>query len=175
MKQGVIKGMLDLCPFELIHEVAGGALSSRDRMLAAAEMGIPTVVGPGAMSVFTMCSLDMPTYAAQGRFTVEHNEILGTAMPTPDEMAKAATLMAERLNKSKGPVAVVIPTQGFHHYDMKGKMYDAPEGRKAFTEALQSKLRPDIEQIILDCHINDKEYADKVLEIALRLFKDIPR
>ena len=73
-------------------------------------------------------------------------------------MGHMARIMASRLTRSKGPVAVVVPTKGFFDPDnVEGYFYD-PGGRKAFIDA----LRPDIEFISLDCHINDPEYADKV-------------
>ncbi len=173
IRQGVIKGMLDLCPFELTHEIAGGSCASPGRMEAAVEMGIPHVVSPGAIGVFTMNAIDMPKFAAQGRFTIEHNEILGTAKPTMEEMVETANVMASKLNKSSGPVAVMIPEQGFFIYDSPDKMYHNPEGRKAFIETLRNNIRSDIEVNYLDCHINDTEYAEKTLEVALRLFKGI--
>lgn len=122
-----------------------------------------------------MPTAEMPRWAAQGRFTVPHNEILGTAKMTIEEMVESSKLMASRLNKSTGSVAVVVPAQGFHHYDRSEKMYDNPEGRKAFIEVMRSHLKPGIELLILDCHINDDEYTDKVMEVALRLFGGISK
>jgi hypothetical protein len=122
-----------------------------------------------------MPTADIPKWAAQGRFTVPHNEILGTAKMTIEEMIQSSKLMASRLNTSTGPVAVLVPSQGFHHYDRTDKMYDNPEGRKAFTDIMQSHLKPNIELHILDCHINDAEFTEKVMEIALRLFNGISR
>jgi uncharacterized protein (UPF0261 family) len=173
IRQGVIKGFLDLCPFELPHEVAGASCNSTHRMEAASETGIPQIVSPGMWGLFTMPTADMPRWAAEGRFTVPHNEILGTAKMTLDEMVASSKLMASRLNKSSGPVAVVVPAQGFHHYDRIGKMYDNPEGREAFMEVMRSHLKPAIELHILDCHINDSEYTDRIMALAKRLFGGI--
>lgn len=175
IRQGVIKGFLDLCPFEITHEIAGGSCNSRDRMQAAAEVGIPQIVSPGMWGLFTMPTADMARFAAQGRFTVPHNEILGTARMNFEEMVESSKLMASRLNKSTGPVTVVVPAQGFHHYDRPDKMYDNPEGRRAFIEIMKSHLKPNIELIILDCHINDQEFTERVMEVAFRLFNGISR
>lgn len=175
IRQGVIKGFLDLCPFELPHEVAGASCNSTNRMEAASEMGIPQIVSPGMWGLFTMPTADMQRWAAQGRFTVPHNEILGTAKMTIEEMIESSKLMASRLNRSKGPVAVLVPAQGFHHYDRADKMYDNPEGRRAFLEIMRSHLKPNIELHVLDCHINDNEFADEVIELASRLFAGISR
>jgi len=54
-------------------------------------------------------------------------------------------------------------------------MYDNPEGRKAFIECMRSHLKSAIELHILDCHINDVEYTEKVMELALRLFSGISK
>ncbi|OPY76261.1 MAG: hypothetical protein A4E63_00169 [Syntrophorhabdus sp. PtaU1.Bin050] len=177
IRQGVIKGFLDLCPFEITHEIVGplAAISSRNRMDAAAEAGIPQVVTPGVFGGFTYNPRFTEKFSEEGRFVIPHNEILGTGKLSVAEMEESALVMASRLNKAKGPVVVVVPTQGLHHYDAPDKMYYFPEGRKVLIEVLTKNLRPDIEQIILDCHINDKEYSDKVIEAALRLFKGIPR
>jgi uncharacterized protein (UPF0261 family) len=173
IRQGVVKGMIDLCPFELLHEITGGACHSRNRLKAAAEMGVPTIVAPGSIGVFTMNTLQMPEYKKQGRFTIEHNEILGTAKPTIEEMIKTAELMCTRLNDSKGKVAVLVPSQGFFNYDQKGKMYYNPEGRSAFINVLKEKLDPKINLEILDCHWEDLEFMVRLGELCVEYFADI--
>ena len=173
IRQGVVKGMIDLCPFELLHEITGGACHSRNRLEAAAEMGVPTIVAPGSIGVFTMNTLQMPEYKKQGRFTIEHNEILGTAKPTIEEMIKTAELMCTRLNASKGKVAVLVPSQGFFNYDQKGKMYYNPEGRAAFINVLKEKLDPKINLEILDCHWEDLEFMVRLGELCVEYFADI--
>lgn len=173
IRQGVVKGIVDLCSFEILHEVTGGACHSRNRLEAAAEMGIPAIVAPGAMGVFTMNTLQMPGFKDQGRFTVEHNEILGTAKPTVDEMIKTAEIMCSRLNKSKGKVAFVVPKRGFYNYDKEGKMYYNPEGRAAFIKVLQENLNPSIQLEILDCHWEDLEFTVRVGELCVEYFADI--
>lgn len=173
IRQGVIKGMIDLCPFELLHEITGGACHSRNRLTAAAETGIPAIVAPGAIGVFTMNTLQMPAYKKQGRFTIEHNEILGTAKPTIEEMIQTAELMCSRLNVSKGKVAVVVPRDGFFPYDKEGKMYFNPEGRTAFINVLKEKLDPKINLEILDCHWDDLEFMVRIAELCVEYFAEI--
>ena len=173
IRQGVVKGMIDLCPFELLHEITGGACHSRNRLKAAAEMGVPTIVAPGSIGVFTMNTLQMPEYKKQGRFTIEHNEILGTAKPTIEEMIKTAELMCERLNASTGKVAVLVPSQGFFNYDQKGKMYYNPEGRSAFINVLKEKMDPKVNLEILDCHWEDLEFMVRLGELCVEYFADI--
>jgi uncharacterized protein (UPF0261 family) len=86
-------------------------------------------------------------------------------------MAETGKVIASRLNRSRGPVAVVIPERGFMEYDRPGGKLYYPEGRKAFIDALRDQLSPNIEFISMDCHINDSAYSEKVADTALRLFK----
>lgn len=173
VRQGVIKGMMDLCHFEILHEIVGAPCHSKDRLMAAVEMGIPLIVTPNTMGVFTMKTSEMPSYQAQGRVAVEHNEMVGTAMPTTEEMVKAAEITCSRLNQSTGKVAYVVPKRGFFPYDNEGKMYYNPEGRAAYINVLEQNLKPEINLEVLDCHWDDKQFEDRLCELSLEYFADI--
>jgi uncharacterized protein (UPF0261 family) len=100
-----------------------------------------------------------------------HNEIASGIQASVEEMVDVAKIIARKLNRSYGPVIMVIPEQGFFGYDSPGQPLYYPDGRKAFIETLQENLRPEIEFIRMNCHINDPEYAERVSDIALKLFK----
>ncbi len=169
--EGKVDGVLDLCPLELLTELCGGLCCSPGRVEAAARKGIPQVVGPGGLGFFPWGSLkDLPE-RFKGRLTFTHNEIASGIQASITEMAELAKIMASKLNGSRAPVTVIIPERGFLEYDRPGDRLYYPEGRKIFTDTLRELLNPDVEFISLDCHINDTEYAEKVTEVALRLFK----
>jgi uncharacterized protein (UPF0261 family) len=168
---GEVLGVLDLCPMEVMTEHCKGLICAVDRMDAAAKTGIPQVVGPGGIGVFPWGSLnDMPE-RFKGRQAKAHNDIIVAVQASLEEMAAVAEIMAQKLNRSQGPVTVIIPEKGFFVYDRPGQPFDYPEGRKAFVETLQANLRPEIPFIRINCHINDSEYAKTVTDVALRLFK----
>jgi uncharacterized protein (UPF0261 family) len=170
--EGKVDGVLDLCPQELLSEIAGGHCCSPGRMEAASRNGIPQVVGPGGLGFFPSGALkDLPE-KFKGRFTFSHNEIATGIQATTEEMTELAKTMASKLNSSRGPVAVIIPERGFLEYDRPGDRLHYPEGRRIFVDTLGDYLSPDIEFIKMDCHINDPEYAETVTEAALKLFKD---
>jgi len=168
---GTVSGLLDLCPQEVMTEHCKGLLNSPGRMEAAARMGIPQIVGPGGIGFFPAGSSGGLPERFKGRLTKPHNDISSGVQASVEEMVAVAKIMAEKLNRSHGPVIVVIPEQGFFVYDSPGQPLYYPDGRKAFIETLQEDLRPGIEFIRMDCHINDPEYAKKVADLALRLFK----
>jgi uncharacterized protein (UPF0261 family) len=171
IEAGEVHGLLDLCPMEVMTEHCKGLVCAVGRMDAAAKTGIPQVVGPGGIGVFPWGSLkDMPG-RFKGRQVKAHNEIITAVQASKEEMAAVAKIMAGKLNRSQGPVTVIIPEKGFFVYDSPGQSFDYPEGRKAFVETLQANLRPEIPLIRINCHINESEYATTVTDVALRLFK----
>jgi uncharacterized protein (UPF0261 family) len=171
IREGKVHGLLDLCPQELLTELCGGQCHSPGRMEAAAQTGIPQIVGPGGLGFFPHGSLkDLPE-KFKGRLTFAHNEIASGIQATVEEMAELAKIMASKLNVSRGPVVVIIPEKGFLEYDRPGDRLYYPEGRKIFADTLGKNLNSGIEFISMDCHINDPAYAERVTEIALTLFK----
>jgi len=171
IREGKVHGLLDLCPQEVLAEVCGGPLCSPGRVKAAAEKGIPQVVGAGGIGFFPFGALkDLPE-RFEGRLTFAHNEIASGIQASIEEMAGTAKVIASRLNKSRGPVVVVIPERGFMEYDRPGGKLYYPEGRKAFIDTLRNNLSPQVEFVSMDCHINDSAYSEKVVNTALRLFK----
>jgi len=171
IETGAINGLLDLCPQEVMTEYCRGLLNSPGRMEAAARKGIPQIVGPGGIGFFPAGSADGLSERFKGRKSKPHNDISSGVQASLEEMIAVAKIMAEKLNRSRGPVIVVIPEQGFFVYDSPDQPLYYPDGRKAFIETLQENLRPGIEFIKMDCHINDAEYAKKVADLALEVFK----
>jgi uncharacterized protein (UPF0261 family) len=171
IREGKVHGVLDLCPQEVLAEVSRGPLCSPGRVTAASERGIPQVIGPGGLGFFPFGALkDLPE-KFRGRKTFAHNEIASGIQASLEEMAGTAKVIASKVNRSRGPVVVIIPERGFMEYDRPGGKLHYPEGRKAFIDALRESLSPDIEFVLMDCHINDPAYAERVTDTALRLFK----
>jgi uncharacterized protein (UPF0261 family) len=171
IREGKVHGLLDLCPQEVLSELCGGPCCSPGRVEAAGEMGIPQVIGPGGLGFFPWGSLkDLPE-RFKGRLTFAHNEIASGIQASVEEMAGAAKIIASKVNRSRGPVVVVIPERGFMEYDRPGGKLHYPEGRKAFIDTLRGDLGPHIKFVGMDCHINDSAYAERVTETALRLFR----
>ena len=170
IREGKVRGVLDLCPQGVLAEIAGGSCSP-GRLEAASEKGIPQILGPGGLGFFSFGALKNLPERFKGRLTFAHNEIASGIQGTVEEMAETGKVIASRLNRSRGPVAVVIPEGGFMEYDRPGGKLYYPEGRKAFIEALRGHLSPRIEFISMDCHINDSVYSEIVTDTDLRLFR----
>jgi uncharacterized protein (UPF0261 family) len=80
-------------------------------------------------------------------------------------LRRVAQVMAERLNRARGPVKVLLPLRGWSKADKEGgPLYD-PEGNWAFGEELRRHLKPEIEVIEVDAHINEPLYAETAVAL----------
>lgn len=164
---GLIDVALDLSLVELVDFVNGGATSSgKERLKAAAKKGIPQIVAAGGIGHFFWFSGQPLPPAFQDRKHHRHNQLLTIVVAEKNDKAKVGELVAERLNRAKGPTAVVVPMKGWIEGDRHPKSpFHDKEGGWAFSKALKAKINPDIEVIELDSHINDAIFCDVVLKL----------
>jgi uncharacterized protein (UPF0261 family) len=81
---------------------------------------------------------------------------------SPQELHDIGKIVAEKLNRAKGPTQVFIPLRGFSYPDRENLPHWEPEGNQAFIDSLKDNLLPPIPVTELDAHINDPEFIDPV-------------
>ncbi len=156
---GLFDGILDYTTHELTDElVGGGHRAGPNRLEAAGKMGIPQVVAPGSVDFIIGGSESTLPEKWKTRNYVVHNSFITLIRANREEMRRVGEIMAEKLNRAKGPTVMMIPLKGFSYHNKVGdKLYDE-EGNQAFIHSLKSKLRNiDVKEI--DAHINDPEFA----------------
>ena len=89
------------------------------------------------------------------------------------EMAEVGKVMAEKLNKAKGPTAVILPLKGLSILDKVVEEFDDPESNNAFFESLSENLNPEIEIERVDAHITDGLFAEEAAKMLSRLMRSI--
>lgn len=163
ISQGMINAVLDMTLHEITSEILGGyCAGSNNRLEAAASAGIPQVLVPGA--------IDMIDYGTDpdGKPAREvacrdkryfHNSSIVHAKVTREEIIQAAELVATRVNKSIGPVTVLLPRQGFCQNGAPGAPLHDPSVDYAFIDTLKAKLAPKIKVVEADYNINDSAFA----------------
>jgi uncharacterized protein (UPF0261 family) len=172
ISDGYITGVLDITITELADELVGGVLSAGPhRMEAASRNGIPQVIVPGAIDMVNFG----PPYTVPDRFKGRRFYQWGTHSPTASlmrttvsENARLGQIVANKINLSKGPVSVVIPTRGFSELDRKGEPFYDPEADRAFVSNLRKNLRQGVHVTEKDDHINDEEFAACIASILMK-------
>jgi len=165
---GLIDGVLDLTTHELVGEVFGDdiyAPTQPGRLEAAGRRGIPQVVAPGGIEYF--CFGPMETVPAKylGRATHHHNPYNMNVRATREEMEKLGQAVAEKLNGARGPVAFILPLQGWSIVGAPGGLLYDPEANSGFIDALKAHLSPKVRLVEMDTVINDPAVADRAVEI----------
>jgi uncharacterized protein (UPF0261 family) len=90
------------------------------------------------------------------------------------ESQRLGRLVALKLNKARGPVAVLLPTRGFSAYDRRGKPFFYPRADAAFIRVLRQYLAPAVEVREFNCHINDDEFGRAAAWKLLELLRGAP-
>jgi uncharacterized protein (UPF0261 family) len=170
VQEGLIDGLLDISIHEVVDILFDGDYDAgQDRLEVAGRMGIPQVVAPGSID-FIACGdpAKLPD-RFKGRKMHVHNPAICCVRANADELRATGQVVAEKLNQARGPVAVVIPRLGFSSFDEEGGVFWEPETDRAFAPALKASLKPEIEVIEVEAHINDPLFAETMVEVLDRL------
>ena len=175
IRSGAFKGVLDLNLHEIGDRYVDGlhAAIREDRLEAAGALGLPQVVVPGSINYTVQGPTETLSAEMRGRKMIVHNSYLTLVRLNTDELEQVGRLVAEKLNRAKGPVRVFIPLQGFSFPDRTNLPHWDPEGNQAFIDALKADLDAGIPLTELDAHINDPEFIDPVVEEFLSIMNDL--
>jgi uncharacterized protein (UPF0261 family) len=173
IREGAFKGVLDLNLHEVGDRWFGGLHGAirQDRLEAAAETGVPQVVAPGSIDYTVQGPLDSLSAEMKRRKYFAHGPSHTLVKLLPGELKEVGRLVAEKLNRARGPIKIFIPLRGFCLPDREGWSNWDPEADRAFIDALKETIRPTIPVVELDAHINDPEFIDPVVDEFLAMMK----
>ncbi len=167
---GYVAGVADMTTTEWCDEVVGGVLSAGpDRLTAAGKAGIPQVVSCGALDMVNFRALHTVPEPFRGRALYRHNPNVTLMRTTAEECREIGRRIAENLNKATGPVTLMLPLQGVSMLDREGEPFHDPAANAALFAALRERVRPPVELVELDLHINDAAFADAAFERLVAL------
>ena len=170
---GFIAGVLDLTTTEWCDELFGGVLNAGpDRCDAAALKGVPAVVSVGAMDMVNFGPWDTVPAEHTGRNLYKHNPTVTLMRTTVDENAKLGAKLAEKVNQSVGPCAVLLPLKGVSMIDAEGQPFYGPDEDAALFEAIRAGIDPERAELIeMDNNINDEAFAEAAVAKLLELME----
>ena len=173
INDGEVVGVADATTTELCDELVGGVLSAgRERLDAAAQAGVPQVVSLGALDMVNFGGIESVPEKFRKRNLYVHNPQITLMRTTKGECAELGKIIADKLNKSKGPTALFIPLGGVSMIDAPGQVFYDPKADAALFEALENNINPNkVEIVKLDHNINDPEFADAMAQKLLSLLQ----
>jgi uncharacterized protein (UPF0261 family) len=173
VREDAFQGVLDLNLHEIGDRFVGGLHGAirEDRLEAAGASGIPQIVAPGSINYVVLGPLDSLSAEWRSRKLIVHNPNLTLVRLSPDELRSVGKIVAEKLNRAKGPTHFFIPLRGFSYPDRENHPHWDPEGNRAFIDSLKARLNPSVPLTELDAHINDLEFINPVTEVFLSMMK----
>jgi uncharacterized protein (UPF0261 family) len=172
IRDGAFHGVLDLCIGGVIeHLFKGNRDPGPDRLMAAVNTGIPMVLAP--------CGLDILSYGGRADMlekTKHRPQYVQDALrvqvrTTADELGQAADVIADRLNRARGPWTFLVPLQGWSSLDKAGRPIFDPAADAAFVTRLKEKVADRARIREVDLHLYTPEFARVAVDELVRLFE----
>lgn len=168
IRDGLIRGVLDMTTTEWADELLGGVLSAgAERLEAAAVSGVPQVVVPGCIDMCNFWAMETVPERYKGRNLYAWNPNITLMRTTAAENARLGEIFGEKLNKASAPVVVYVPMKGVSELDLEGKPFYDAAALPAFVKALKETLREGIAVVEMDVDINDPAFAEATVKALL--------
>jgi len=163
-----VAAVVDVSLVEINDYLNNGLCSAGpDRAKAALDKGVPVIFAPGNADFMVSGPLDVAKAQFPGKRYHVHNQALTAVRTEAGELQRLARHMGELIANAKGPVSFFVPLKGFSHHDSpEGHLHD-PSLCAVFSLALKSALPAAVPVTEFDCHINDAQFADAIVERVL--------
>jgi len=172
LKDGHLKGVLDLTTTEIADEIGGGVLTAGpERLDAFASAEVPMVMSLGALDMVNFGGeKTVPSKHSDRKLHVHNSEV--TLMRTSEEECREiARFIAKKFNKSVAPAVLLIPSKGVSLIDVPDMPFYDPTVDAALFDELKSAIKERSgdsgngalrKVVTIDCAINDPEFAVEV-------------
>jgi uncharacterized protein (UPF0261 family) len=135
------------------------------RLESAGKAGIPQIISTcGVNHITPSRSKAKPEHVARRKYDLDGFRTW--IRMTPKELWEVAEVFAWKLNKSAGPVKVIIPLRGWSSVDSPGSPTYDPAEDAIFVRGLRNELKKEIEIIEVDANMEDPEFAQAVISAA---------
>jgi uncharacterized protein (UPF0261 family) len=175
ISQGFFDGVIEIVPAGLIEErFKGNRPAGLERLDAAGERGIPQVWAPCCLNLTGAgpTRTNREKYVASGRVLKIDDMRAMTRFPI-DELVIGAELYAEKINRARGPLKLVVPLRGWSSIDKEGSILYDPKEDQIFINELKKHLKKDLEIEEVDCNLEDIDTARALVDSLDTYIKDI--
>lgn len=172
IRDGAFQGLLDICIGGVMENLFDGNRDpGPDRLMAAVETGIPTVLAPCGLDILSYGGRQDKLEETKDRVQYVQDALRVQVRTTAAELRRAAEVIAERLNRAKGPFTFLVPLKGWSSLDMEGRPIYDPEADAAFVERLKSRIANKGAVREVDLHLYTPEFARLAVDEFVRLFE----
>ena len=166
IKQGRISVVMDFSLVEVSNFYFGSEVNSgEDRLEIAGRYKVPQIIAPGGLTVVDAKTWSNAPKSFEGRDFRPHNRLITCAALNPLERGEAAKVIGNKLMKSKGPTAFIMPHGGFDDWDREGEWAFDRDAINHFYKEIKNILKEPIEFYEIEQNINDPEFTDLALKI----------
>jgi len=170
VEEGQIAAVLDITTTEWADDLCGGVFTAgASRLEAPGKAGIPHLIVPGCLDMVNFGSPQTVPERYRDRRLYGWSATVTLMRTNVEENAQLGRILAGKANAATGPVAFLLPLRGVSMLDSPGERFWWPEADQALFDALKKNLRPGIEVVELDGNINDAAFADRAVEMFIRL------
>ena len=157
------------------HLFDGFHTAGPNRLEAAGRLGLPQLVVPGCVDFLIRETKAKLTGKFRRRKSYHFNPVISLVRTSQSEMATVGRVMADKLNRAKGPTTVLIPLRGFSMYAKPGGPLHDARGDRIFISALTRGLSLYIRVFEEDAWINDPRFAERAAALLLEMLRAQPR
>jgi len=185
VRTGEISGVLDITTSELVDELVGGMYSAGPhRGEAAGSMGVPQVISVGALDFGNFGAKETVPEKYKDRNFFFYTPSITLMRTDVDENRILGKIIAEKANRSTGPVAIIIPLKGFSALDrlggpkmtiiegsISGEWHDEM-ANSALIDSIKAHLDSSkVKLMEVQAHINDPEFAETAVDLLSGMMK----
>ncbi|MDN5212911.1 Tm-1-like ATP-binding domain-containing protein [Fulvivirgaceae bacterium BMA12] len=168
--EGCFDAVLDITTTELADDLCDGICSAGpDRLTAAAQMGIPQVVVPGCLDMVNFGAMDTVPERYRSRQLYSWAPDVTLMRTNMDENRILGQQFAEKLNRSKGKVVVLLPLKGISKISSEGEVFHNTDTDEALFTSIKKHAGKSIKIVEVDANINDPLFAEQAVHQLLEL------
>ncbi|MDR7096234.1 Tm-1-like ATP-binding domain-containing protein [Hydrogenophaga laconesensis] len=164
---GMLGAVVDITTTEVGQHLAGGVCDAGpDRLDAAARHGLPWIGSVGALDMINWGAPSTIPARHKNRTFHVHNANVTLMRSNALELEAAARRIAEQLNRSRGPVRLLLPLGGLSMIDAPGQPFHDPRADAVLFDTLEHLFQESETHRLLKLrhHINDPQFAAAVAE-----------
>lgn len=173
IREGRFRGVVDLAPGGVVEHFYGFMRDAGpDRLETAGRLGLPQVISLcGVNHITPSRSMAKPEHRSRRKYDLD--SFRTWIRMTTEELREISSVFSQKLNKSVGPIRIVVPLRGWSSVDAPGSPTHDPEEDMVFVDSLRNKLRKEIEIVEVDANMEDPPFADALTTAAWELFGKI--